>query len=212
MAPASGCPNLRAVPAHSNRQADAAVLPGGAKLIGRHGHGAEARGRFRMDPAEARLLLGDRVRAQARVVREHHELHVLERVGGRRAHRHAIDDDGDLGFEVDAVRLRRQRHVLLGPEEVVRAALVHQRLRARLVDDGLPEGALHELAVARECRAVEPLPCARQRRGELGLVERESRRGRRRASSVDGERARARARCAPTTRAPPAGSERYAPR
>ena len=157
-----------AVPGHSHGQVDSAGLPGGAELVGGHGDGAETRGGFCVNPAKARLHLRNRVRSQARVVREHHELHVLERSRGRGSHRHTIDDDGELCFEIDAVRFRWQRHVFARAKEVVRSALVHQRPRLRAVEEVVLEGPLHERAVAVKGRPVEPLPGARKRRAEIG--------------------------------------------
>ena len=76
-------PERAAVPGHSHGQVDSADLPGGAELVGGYGDGAETRGGFCVNPAKAGLHLRNRVRSQARVVRQHHELHVLERSRGR---------------------------------------------------------------------------------------------------------------------------------
>ena len=46
----------------------------------------------------------------------------------RRAHRHVVGDHRDLAFEVDAELLARHGDILVGPEKIVRAALVDERI------------------------------------------------------------------------------------
>ena len=89
------------------------------------------------------------------------------------SHRHAIDYDGELGFEIDAIRFRRKRHVVVWADEVVRSALIHEHPRWRGVEVIVLEGSLHECAMAVEGRAVEPLPRAWKRWSEMdaGKVE-----------------------------------------
>ncbi len=77
---------------------------------------------------------------------------------GRRAHRHPVDHDGDLAFEVDAIGLSGKRHVLPGADEIVGPALVHERPSQLAFEGSVFEGALHEIAVTVKGRGVEPLP------------------------------------------------------
>ena len=122
---------------------------------------------------------------------------MTSRIASRRrrdgAHRHVVDDHGDLGFAIDAPGFVGDADRLARSEEGIRAALIHQRVgpearrhlgAARLAD---------ELDVIDVGRAVDPLVGARQRRHRFALME-----------ALDAARCRARRRGRePRARAPP---------
>ena len=79
---------------------------------------------------------------------------MLQRALGRAAHRHLVEQYGELAFEVDTVGLAGQRDVGARTEEVVTSALVDQRDAFDAFDGLKVEGLLHQFAVAEEARTV----------------------------------------------------------
>ena len=139
------------------------MLPGFAEFVERDGHGAEGGGGLALEEAEALGELGRDEIAQAHVVGQHHEADAVERLFGRGAHLHVARDDGDLGLEVDAHGLAGHDHVVARAEEVVAAALVHQRVGVEALGHLGIARLAHQLHVVDVGRAVGPLVGARQR-------------------------------------------------
>jgi hypothetical protein len=109
----------------------AAALPGVAQFVGRHRHRAEGGGRLALQEAEALGQLGRHQVAQRPVVDQHQQPHAVQRLLGRGAHRHVAGDHGQLGLEVDAPASSAKTGVVGRAQEVVAAALVHQRVGAQ---------------------------------------------------------------------------------
>jgi PAS domain S-box-containing protein len=118
-----------AVPGALQREVQAPCVPCFAEFVEGDRDGAKRRGGLALEEAEALgQLVGDEV-AQRHVVGDHDEADAVQRLVGRGGHRHVAGDHRDLGFEVEAVVLARHGDVVGGPEEIVAAALVHERLR-----------------------------------------------------------------------------------
>src|SRR5690606_37582479 len=112
-------------------EADAAVLPSIAQLIGRDDkrrHGARGLG---MDEPEPALHLGYGESSQRPIVHLPDELDVIQRLRRRDPHWNRIDDHRELAFEVDPVRFGLEWNRLGRSEEAVRQTLVHQRFVVR---------------------------------------------------------------------------------
>jgi hypothetical protein len=92
------------------------------------------------------------------------QAHTFERLRRRGAHAHVAGDHGDLGLKVDAEVLAGHDHVVAGPDEVVAAALVHQRVAVKTFGHFGVARLAHQLHMVDEGRAVGPLVGARQRR------------------------------------------------
>ena len=177
-----------------------------AELVGRDGEGRERRRRLGLEEAEALGQLGRHEVAQRDVVGEHHQLDVRGGVVGARALRRVVEDDADLGLEVEAPRRVGEHDVVGGREQHARAALVDERVGAQRLRRLGAARLAHQDHVVQERRAVDPLVGARQRRVERAHVERLRRR---RAALERARRARAAsAPRAPSRRAPPAASAR----
>ena len=122
----------------------------------------------------------------------------------RRAHRHVVDDDRDLGLEVDAPGLVGHHDRIARAEEGVGAALVHQRIGPEAFRHLGAARLAHQLDVVHVGRAVRPLVGARQRRharrarGSAPTAPRRARATRRARRDA--------AKCAASRRAPPAAS------
>ena len=132
-------------------------------------------------------------------------------IAGRASHRHVAGDDGDLGFEVDAVGLVAMHDVGSRAQHAVGGALVHQRIGPELRRHHRAARAAHELDVIDVRRAVDPLVRARQRRHRIARVERPRIGNASRAESHRRSR-RATAHSASSRRAPPAACARSAAR
>jgi hypothetical protein len=118
-----------------------------AQLVGRHRHRPEGGGRLALQETEPLASsAGIRLRRLQSLTSISSRMPVQRGVG-RGAHRHVAGDHRDLGLEVDAPVLGRRTGVVAGAEEVVAAALVHQRVVQK----------------SRACRRCAP--CAPARRG-----------------------------------------------
>ena len=135
----------------------AAALPCRAEFVGRHGDRAERGRGLALEEAEALRQLGRDQVAQADVVGEHHEADPFERGLGRHAHRDVAGDDGDLGLEVDAERFVGADDVVTRADQVVAAALVHQRIGVEARGHFGVARAPDQLDMVDERRAVGPL-------------------------------------------------------
>ncbi|ABA48474.1 hypothetical protein BURPS1710b_0601 [Burkholderia pseudomallei 1710b] len=165
--------DLLAVPVDEHRAMQAAFAPVLAELVGRHGHRRERARRLALEEAEALRELGGNQVAQRHVVHERDEPHRFQRLVGRGAHRHVGRDHRDFRLEIDAPRLRCADDVVARAEEIVAAALVHQRIGPELGRHLGAARAAHELDVVHVRGAVRPLERARQRRHAIGGLERE---------------------------------------
>jgi hypothetical protein len=129
---AVGLAHLLAVPVHGHRQVHLALAPGLAEFVGRHRHRRECRGRLALEEAEALAQFGRDQVAQRDIVGQHHQADGFAGLLGRGAHPHVAGNHGHLGLEVDAEGLAGADDIVLRPDEVVRAALVHQRVGPEL--------------------------------------------------------------------------------
>ena len=120
--------HFAAIPGALHGQVHASPFPSLTEFIGRHGHRAEGSGRFALQEAKA---LGQLVRnqvAQAHVVGQHDQAHGLDGFVGGGLHGHIPRDDRDLGLKVDAKRFVGAHHRVTGAQQIIAAALVHQRV------------------------------------------------------------------------------------
>jgi hypothetical protein len=171
--PASGCPKGRPLTKDSSGRLELVVAPSVPELVRRDRDRREGRGGLAVQEAEA---LGELVRDQGAggdVVDQHDEPDVAAGEAGRRAHRHVVGDDRDLGLQVHAPGFVRALDRVARSHEPVRGALVHERVGPeplrQLGTARLPD----QLDVGDVGGAVDPLVGARQGRGAGGLVERE---------------------------------------
>ena len=175
--------DLAPIPGRLQGQVQPAAVPGLAQFVQRDRDRAERRGRFALQKAEA---LGQFVRdqvAQAHVIGQHDQPDAVQRALGRCAHGQVGGNHGHLGFEVDAELLRRANHRVARAQEIVAAALVHQRVGVKTGRHfGLARGP-HQFHVVDIGRPVGPLVGARQGRQTLARIERE---GMARLAIVDG--------------------------
>lgn len=108
--------------------------------------------------------------AQRHVVEDHQQADVIRGLVRWRTHRHIVKHYGDLGFEIDAPFLGQGLDRVARPDEIIRIALVHQRV---LLEFGRHRRAtrLPDKLNMREVGAgIEPLIGARQRRGKQSKV------------------------------------------
>ena len=148
-------------------------LPGIAQLVQRHRHRAESRGWFALEKAEALgQLIGNQV-AQADVVDEHDQANTVQRIFGIRAHGHIAGDDGNLGLKVDTHGRAGHDHIVTGTDEVIAAALVHQRVTVEIGGYLGVARLAHQLHVVDIGRAIGPLVSTWQRRHAAQRVKRE---------------------------------------
>ena len=158
-----------AVPVDLQVEANTAVLPRIAELFGRHRKGRHRTCRLGLNPAETRFHFDRRNGTQRPVVDLHDQLDVLHRFGGIGAHRNVVDDHPVLAFEVDPVFHARERHVIDRAVEAIGKTLIHQRFLG--FDRIETEGDLHQFAMRRKRRSVEPLPAAWQWGGAIAGIE-----------------------------------------
>ena len=171
-APALGWPNGVPFSDGLQRQMQLCVMPGGAQLIRRHGDWRKGRCRFGLEKAEALGQLGRDQIPQADVVYQHHQQDMPARRRRIDAHGNIAGDHRDLGLEIDAVGLIRRLDILGRADEIVRAALIHQRILVELRRHlGAPRLA-HQFDMIEIGRSVSPLIGPRQRRHELRRIER----------------------------------------
>jgi hypothetical protein len=160
-----------AVPGRLDIQVHPAAGPGFAQLVGCHRDRTEGGGRLALEEAEALGQFGRDQVAQTPVVDQHQQAHAVQGRLGRRPHADVARDHRDLRLEVDAPVDRTECGLVAGAEEVVAAALVHQRV---LVERGGYLGlacTAHQLHVVDEGRTIGPLVGAWQRRHAQARVE-----------------------------------------
>ena len=87
------------------------------------------------------------------------------------AHRHIAEKHGDLRLEIDAPVFARRLDRVAGPDEIIRVALVHERVLLELRGHRRPARLAHQLDVGEIGARVQPLVGARQRCTELPRVE-----------------------------------------
>ena len=126
-----------------------------------------------MIKTEALRQLGRNEVAQRPVVDQHDELDARARRIARRTHRHIVGNDGDFTFKVDAEFFRRHRHVVTWTEEIVRAALVDERIGPEARRHLSATRLAHELYMIHVRRAIDPMMSPRQWRSDGLRVERE---------------------------------------
>ena len=166
--------HLASVPGALQRQMQAAAFPGVAQLVQRHGHGAESRGRLALEEAKALgQLIGNQV-AQADVIDQHHQTNAVQRILGIGAHGHITGDHGNLGLEVNAHGRAGHDHIVAGADEVIAAALVHQRVGVEVGGHFGVARLAHQLYVVDIGRAIGPLIGAWQRSHATLGIERKS--------------------------------------
>ena len=110
----------------------------------------------------------------AKLFGQHDQADAVERLLGRGTHTHIGCDDGNLGLEVDAEGLAGHHHRVTRANEVVAAALVHQRVGVETLGHFGVTRLAHQLHMVDVGRAIGPLVGARQRGHTLRRIERES--------------------------------------
>ena len=100
--PASARPKGLPLSCDQQRQMQLAAVPGVAQLVRRDRDRREGRRGLRLEEAEALGEFGRDQVAQRHVVDQHDEPDRCTRLVAARAHRHVVDDDRDLGLEIDA--------------------------------------------------------------------------------------------------------------
>ena len=207
--PASGWPKSCAVDAADERQVHLAVAPGLAELVGRHRHRRERRGGLGLIEAEALGELAGNQVAQRPVVDQHDQLDV------RRRRRPASVPIGTSSV-ITATSASRsmpqavvaERHVVARAEQVVGAALVHQRIGPERRRHLRAARLAHQLDVVDVGAAIHPVIGARQRRRALRRVEGHDVGSARTVLERRGALGEPRRDGAPSRRAPPAASAR----
>jgi hypothetical protein len=140
------------------------LTPVAAKLVGRHGHRRKRRGRLGLIEAEAFVQLPGYQPAQRDVIDEHEKLYVVTGIDRRGAHLDVIDDDGDLGLEIEPPLAAPHDDVIGGPQHDVGSALINQRFTPEARGHVGTPRATDQLHVIDVGTAVRPLVSARQRR------------------------------------------------
>ena len=118
-------------------------------------------------------------------------------VGRRGTHGHVVGDHRDLGLEIDAPGFVGERHVVARAEQIVRAALVDQRIGPERGRHFRATRLAHQLHVIDVGAAVHPVIGARQRRGALSDVEGHGARQRRAGFQRGGALGEPRRECVP---------------
>ena len=155
--------HLAAIPGALHREAGPALVPGIPQLIQRHRHRAEGGRRFALEKAETLgQLVGNQV-AQAHVVGQHDQANAVQCTLGCAAHGNVAGDDSQFGLEIDAIGLICAHNVVAGADEIITAALVHQRLGVVVGGHFGIAGHAHQLHVVNVGRPIRPLVGARQR-------------------------------------------------
>ena len=135
---------------------DAAVAPGRAQFVGRHGDRREAGRGLGLQEAEAARHFVGADRAQAPVIDLNDEADADSPPACSDVrHRNLVDDHAELALEVDPVRLAGKRDVDAAAREVVARALVTSpESESEVRDRRRVEGDVHQPAVIEEGRAV----------------------------------------------------------
>src|SRR5690606_2681444 len=122
-----------------------AISEGLAEFIRGDCNGGKSRGRLGLvKPETFRQFGGDEV-SQRDVVDDHQQLDVVAGGVGTGSHRYVVRYDGGFGFHVDAELLAGYADVVAGPQEVVGAALVDERVVPETVRHLGAPGFAHQL-------------------------------------------------------------------
>ena len=120
--------HLATIPSGLQGEVQTALVPGVAQFIQGDGHRTERCGRFALKEAKTfGQFVGDEI-AQANVVGQHHQANAIECVLRCDAHGHIASDDCNFCFEVNAEFFITAQHRIAGPDEIIAATLVHQRV------------------------------------------------------------------------------------
>jgi hypothetical protein len=166
-----GVADLPAIPVALDGQVQPAALPRGAHLVRRDRQRSERGRGLALQEAEALGQFGGYEIAQAPVVDQHQQAHALQRAVGRGADGHVAGDDGHFRLEVDAPLGAGERRIVLRAQEVVAAALVHQRVFVEARRHFRVARPADEFDVVQVRRSVHPLVGTRQRSHALLRVE-----------------------------------------
>ena len=144
-----GTPEWLAVEIDFHHAMENASLPGIAKLVRCHRHRRKGRRRLRLEEAEPLAELGRNQIAKRYVIDQHHQLDMRRRILFRHAHRHVVGDHRHLSLHVDSPGLvgngdRRARR-----QEIIRTALIHQRVGPEAV------GHLGATRLTHQCHVID---------------------------------------------------------
>uniref|UniRef100_A0A0N4YZX5 Secreted protein n=1 Tax=Parastrongyloides trichosuri TaxID=131310 RepID=A0A0N4YZX5_PARTI len=168
---------VSAVQLHQQGAGQLAVLPAIAQRIRRDEDRRQGAGRLGLEEAEALGQLARNQVAQRDIVDQADQTDRRQSLVAGRALGHVAGDDDDLGFQVAAPGLVLQRDGVAGAEEVVGAALIHQRVGPEGRRHLGVAGFAHQFDVVHIGRAVSPLIGAGQGGGGLVLAEAAARHG-----------------------------------
>ena len=148
-----------------------AVVPGIAQLVRCCRHRRERCRQLAVDEAGPLGQLGRDQAARRHVVDQHQQLDVVQGAVGRDAHRDVAGDHRNFGLQVEPPIVVAQLDRVLGSDEPIRCALVHQGVGPEPVGQLGPPRFAHQLHVGDVGGAVEPLEGAGQGRRAIGRIK-----------------------------------------